>query len=154
MEEVQGQWAISCISLLSGAYHYEGWVGSTSFWGIPFTACGVLEVNIQPSIFYYFYVTLKSCISVELQGFWKWIQLTHWIGMYQDGWQIHIPVYHMTCINLVCQLKSLRTEEKKSVKEISFLVKLDLGNLWLLKKLYIVSRHRGFKDCKYSDISF
>lgn len=72
--------------------------------------------------------------------------------MYQDRWQIHIPVCHMTCINLVCQLKSLRRGEK-SVKEISSLVKLDLGNLWLLKKLYIVNRHRGFKDCKYSDIS-
>lgn len=49
--------------------------------------------------------------------------------------------------------KKFKERGKKSVKEISFLLKLGLGNLWLLKKLYIVSRHGGFKDCKYSDIS-
>ena len=67
--------------------------------------------------------------------------------MYQDGWQIHIPVHHVTRISLARQLKSLRRGEK-SVKEISSLVKLGLGNLWLLKKSYIVNCHRSFKGCK------
>lgn len=37
--------------------------------------------------------------------------------------------------------KKFKEREKKSVKEISSLVKLGLRNLWLLKKLYIVNCH-------------
>ena len=83
---------------------------------------GFRKLTSNP-VFCYLYMTLKCCISVELQGFWKWIQLTRWIGLYQDGWQIHIPAHHVMCINLACQLKSFRSGGK-SVKDILLLVNL------------------------------